>query len=103
MVDQALPVGPGVYQDTGRVSPVKGIQHEAEGDERQGDAHGPAGGLQGQNDHHTAHEDIVGKGVSDPKRQVIELVGHIQGGGGDRQGQQPIEQRDDAKGRARLA
>ena len=56
------------------------IDDKADGDQRQGETHGPSGCLQGEYNHDAAEDHIYQQRIPYPEGQVIEDKGHIKTG-----------------------
>ena len=93
VVDDVGPARAGMDEDAGHVLAEIGVGHEQDGDDRQRPSHRPAHGLQQDDDQGRAHQDVGGRGVADPERQLVVDPRHVErrGRAGDRQ--QPVHQR----------
>ncbi|MNX90665.1 hypothetical protein D3C86_1227240 [compost metagenome] len=92
-------LGPGVARMLEQAREVRAehrVDHEDDGDDGQRPAHGAPRGLQQADQEDRPHEHVLRQRVAHAKRQVLEDVGDVQRRQGQRDGDDPVIQRNAA-------
>ena len=85
-------------KEIGQVRPGKHVQDKYAGDDRQGGADDPAGGLQQEDDQHEAEDDVACGGHARARGDAFVVKHDVQRGDGGYDPEQVVEDRDPVHG-----